>query len=657
MSSFSRRRLLHLFGTGTGLLLLEALPLGCSGEGPSPSRTSPDRDGPRPVVPDDTPGEVPDETPEVPDTTPPDAGREAPARFPASMNRASRSELDVDLIIVDGALPEDLYGHAFVVAALPWGDGSPIANGDGMMYRLDFGETQKVPLKTRISKTPCYWADRATVGSNLAFRNNGFVRMSQGLGTRNEANTAYLRMHDRLFVTFDGGRPYEIDPVTLELVTPVGWNREWVQGLPDILNNLAGGPFPTYFSTAHPYFDPNTSETFLINYTMAMGPVGNAKTFVMRWDGQGALERFEVVLEGGGQATIEMSAHQLSATKDYVLLMDTAFWVEGDQFLNPDAVKAEKPDTTLYVIKRRDLKAGVSKVTAKKVVIPREIAHFITNYENPGGKITLHCTHGSAWLASEWLRKNDVLAGSGGGVRQDLLGMLVCGSDMTPIARHVFDAETGTIEDSKLLFHDDFTWSVNLYAHRGTMGAPDEFEHLFWTSVGFQPELLTKRVYDLSRDYKYRSAALNRLPFNGGRAASLFRTNGKTMDRADIDGYVFPAGRAVSSPLFLPARGKDGSHEGYVLVTVCSDDKSTPSSTGDEFWIFDARDLAKGPVCRLAHPELNFGYTLHTTWMDEIKRRTATYHVPVREDFEPLVSKANAEVKALFERSVYPRYA
>jgi hypothetical protein len=33
--------------------------------------------------------------------------------------------------------------------------------------------------------------------------------------------------HDRLLVTYDAGRPYEIDTETLEIVTPVGANKEW----------------------------------------------------------------------------------------------------------------------------------------------------------------------------------------------------------------------------------------------------------------------------------------------------------------------------------------------------------------------------------------------------------------------------------------------
>ena len=43
--------------------------------------------------------------------------------------------------------------------------------------------------------------------------------------------------------------------------------------------------------------------------------------------------------------------------------------------------------------------------------------------------------------------------------------------------------------------------------------------------------------------------------------------------------------------------------------------------------------------------------------MKELRPRVATYQVPIREDYGPLIENESAEVRELFEREVYPRFA
>ena len=72
----------------------------------------------------------------------------------------------------------------------------------------------------------------------FAFKSLGFGRFSPILGLRNEANTAFLPFRtrtggQRLLITYDAGRPYELDPESLQLVTPVGNNAQWRAETPD----------------------------------------------------------------------------------------------------------------------------------------------------------------------------------------------------------------------------------------------------------------------------------------------------------------------------------------------------------------------------------------------------------------------------------------
>ncbi|MDR9404833.1 MAG: carotenoid oxygenase family protein, partial [Halothece sp. Uz-M2-17] len=203
---------------------------------------------------------------------------------PRSILQASRYELsDLSLEIVEGTLPTELRGHFFMVApvgsvnsgGLPHPDGDSVLNGDGMIYRLDFPGDGAVSVKTKLVTPPDYYADLATRPESpycdYGFRNRGIIRFSSALGFRNQLNTAFLPMPfpdtslQRLLVTYDGGRPYEVDTETLETVTPVGANLEWKPEL-----NWFNAPFQPFLSSAHPAFDGKTGEMFTVNYSRSL---------------------------------------------------------------------------------------------------------------------------------------------------------------------------------------------------------------------------------------------------------------------------------------------------------------------------------------------------------------------------------------------------
>ncbi|MFO0661650.1 MAG: carotenoid oxygenase family protein, partial [Polyangiaceae bacterium] len=169
---------------------------------------------------------------------------------------------------MEGKVPVDLGGYFFVTApvgtvetnGLPYDDPAHFLNGDGMVYRYGF-HNGTVKVRTRLSKPPCFYADLATkTGSPyeaLGFKNFGVARASLRLGARDYVNTAMMVMEmpgeiPRLFLTYDAGRPYEIDTESCEVVTPIGSNAEW---RPEGLEHL---PFTPNFSSAHPFADGHT---------------------------------------------------------------------------------------------------------------------------------------------------------------------------------------------------------------------------------------------------------------------------------------------------------------------------------------------------------------------------------------------------------------
>jgi carotenoid cleavage dioxygenase-like enzyme len=578
-------------------------------------------------------------------------GNNLPTTIPKSLLVCSREELDTKLDVVSGSLPTDWYGHLFINTPLPWADGTHVFNGDGMLYRLSLSD-QSVELRMRLLKTPCYYADIETKDTEHGFENAGLARISTSLGFRNQVNTSPVAMGKRLLVATDGGRPFEVDPVSLEVITPVGKQSEW----PSSGGTLVGDrPFDLQLSAAHPFYDTHTSELFTLCYGLPQ--TNNQWLELIRWDGEGALERWKVVNEKKEAILITQSAHQFTLTEDYILLMECAVLFEGEQLFDSSKSRAQLPETILYIIKRSDLKGDGKEdgksVVARKITIAREAAHITADYLNPDGKITIYLAHLSATDLSEWLRESDLQANNQQKVRQDLLGLFGCGTDIGWLGKHIIDAKEATLLDESVWVKDDeYTWSTLFYTHRGTMTS-DHFEHLYWMSLGFHPELVTNRLIDLYRDYPYRTVPVDQLPTTE-RNPALFRTN--TTNLQIEDGYKFPAGRIPTSPQFVPRKNSLADTDGYLICLVISDDTSTKGSSGDEFWVFDAANLAQGPLCRLAHSSLRLPFTLHTTWMETLEPRTSSYRISAREEYQDKVAKLSPELQQMFEKNIYPHF-
>ncbi|PZV84379.1 retinal pigment epithelial membrane protein [Algoriphagus aquaeductus] len=337
----------------------------------------------------------------------------------------SREEFEGTLEVKEGKLPEDIHGvfHvSFPVGSVNSGGlpfpkkkangednpeyGSPIMNGDGFVIQLDFNPNPNPKVKTKLMKTPCYYADEATKEGTkhhglMGFHNMGITRMSMVLGGRNQLNTATQpikfknQINGSLLATYDVGRPYVLDPKTLELVTPVGRAREWMTAQPP----MVPWPFGLIQTSAHPAFDPITQELFTVNYSKNKGsythleqslhhlkhnrhlfksklealanelvdhedteqvksrvnqffhhlndhvggkkhdpeePKGDVFMNLLLWKGEGALTSWTLSDQDGSKLAIYECMHQMGLTEDYIILTDCSFKFAMDMlFDNP----------------------------------------------------------------------------------------------------------------------------------------------------------------------------------------------------------------------------------------------------------------------------------------------------------------------------------
>src|SRR5262249_40385561 len=160
------------------------------------------------------------------------------------------------------------------------------------------------------------------------------------LGARDFLNTAFVPIAQpgqapRLLLTYDAGRPYEIDPLTLEVLGPMGAAAEWAAEV------FQSSPFPMILSAGHPFWDPPTRELFTISYgrsLASMGPhperigwlgpqlwshqggVPDSFTHLVRWNGAGALEHWQLLGPDGTEVQISQSVHQVAVTRNWIVL-------------------------------------------------------------------------------------------------------------------------------------------------------------------------------------------------------------------------------------------------------------------------------------------------------------------------------------------------
>ncbi|BBC26061.1 carotenoid oxygenase family protein [Pseudanabaena sp. ABRG5-3] len=392
---------------------------------------------------------------------------------------------------------EGLHGYVFFVGALfqsenkPKEYGTQLYTGDGMVYRLGF-ENGRAILKTRIMKTPCYYADLAIqhyCSENYqvpqswfakkypffsyweSFRNGGQARSSLTLGARNQLNTAFLRVGDRLWVTIDGGRPHEIDPDSLELIEPMGLIKDWLGIFPI---NSSKTIFDAHINSAHPAVDlskldskSKDQEIYTTNYSTGYNGWGNKTvnqwldklskrratketekkqmfgryTDLLRYcPNQKTLERWRLQLPDGNPVIVQQSLHQLAITENHIIMADISFRMEFSQIFAPFFfgflklsifnknyfkwvgsliqsvfLKPTPPMlfNNLYIAKRDQLKDNGGTIDAPKpltvqqVKIPLEISHFAADYIDSDDKITLHIGHSVGWDVTEWITRYD----------------------------------------------------------------------------------------------------------------------------------------------------------------------------------------------------------------------------------------------------------
>lgn len=266
-------------------------------------------------------------------------------------------------------------------------------DGDGMLHAVSFTD-QGVVYRNRYVRTPKYLAEtRANRIVKRSFGHNapGGIRKNIGRLPANCANTNLVYHGGKLLALWEGGRPWRLDPVTLETL-----------GEHDYDGQL--GRFNAF--SAHGKVNPRTGVYYNFGIRPSFSPRG-ALT------GKGAIDLYRIapsghLLEKGAFEVDFLSfCHDFALTEHYMIFFQSPIamtspvpWLAG--LIPFDRAIAWRPELGMKIYVVRTLDFQVEKVFT--VDEPFVAIHFSNAWEAGDGKIHVDLTRYEDFSVNEQLR-------------------------------------------------------------------------------------------------------------------------------------------------------------------------------------------------------------------------------------------------------------
>jgi hypothetical protein len=414
-------------------------------------------------------------------------------------------------------------------------------------------------------------------------------------GFSNAANTAPLPWGDRLFATWDVGRPVEVDPASLTFLGEVGDRASWG---PDALGHPV---LPMYPSTAHPVIDPARGCL----WTVVTNPITRALS-LLRYDGDGTRLGCWPLED----ATVPQSMHTIAQTRDWLVLIDCAFRADPKElFGTGERTVTTLTDAAMFLVRKDDLDATPSgqPVRVRRTELSPELNHYYGVWDDGDG-IRLVVEHTIDTDLAMAMRADDVDAW-GRPVDPALVGMYNHPMHHGVISEVLVDPETGRVQVEGTYQDPEVAYATQLSAiDWSTEGLTSPaVHHMLFT--GFRPDAISQRAVDLYAD-RIGPAGL---PGEEIPAALVTLARGGLTAKAS---HTFALDDYPTSPCFVPRRdgtgsryapGQPGGQDGWIVLPVLHDD-------GFRVELFDAGDIGVGPVAVLG-TDATMPFLIHSAWM------------------------------------------
>ncbi|MBD2128931.1 carotenoid oxygenase family protein [Microcoleus sp. ZQ-A2] len=546
-----------------------------------------------------------------------------------SVQNFTRSSIGQYEATISGAWPQELSGHIFVAAPYHQLGERHLFGGAGVTIRWDLApQNGKVKLLCkRVNTWDSFWQDLLP----LTWRQRAFFPARMSLfGIAEPANTGVVNMNGRLLLTADAGRYWEVDPVTLETITPVGYFDEHIISVPLSF-------FPMVANTAHPFYDPETGE--LISCELKCVPRPGqlfydmiSQVYITVWDGKGTLKHWE--LDG---TQLDGSPHTIILTEECAMIPDMPFQMGLTTLMGLKVPPTNAyPHTQVYIVDRKDLTAANYKVPARLVTFPGDSYHFLCNYRHNDGNIQMVAVQQGTISLTQSLEPSDVMHFTGKPYSEEYWGIPWMFGFDPGVLRKVAIGDGQVIQEEAFI-HPGW-YSTMLYtADPREQFTASGYSAIYQGYAGYWRDLICRRQYLAFRDHPNRILTDKKLPTHNlpsvlariplaedwkTLTAQLEKEQQEhperelpSLGREFIDFYVFPDDCLLDSIQYIP-QGK-----GYIFTKVFVGNHL-------EAWLFAADNLKNGPVAKLTLPDkVNFGFTLHSEYFEKLVSAPPSYRV------------------------------
>ncbi len=500
---------------------------------------------------------------------------------------------DHNMRVTYGAWPQDIGGEIFISAPHPdtFGGSHPFY-GDGMTYRLSLQQnTFGAPVNEFAWRQRRIDSPSARLRSKRpdVFRST-MVGMHSPFGMTNAANTAPLVWNDRLFMTWDVGRPTEVDPHSLTYLGEVGDRKDW-----RVFEAFPQPILPMVRSTAHPVIDPDRNVMWTVNSE-------GGQLRIVRYTGEGSVQSWPVT-----DAIIPQTMHSITQTREWIIVADCAFKIEPQVIFGGKRTVPTNHEAPVYLIRKDELEATApgQPVTCKRFEIAPETNHYYAIYDDSDGvKVVFEHTENSDIAMTQDLGAIDALGRPCDPKLRGLYGFPMSPDRTTMIQ---FDPHAGVVTQHAELLDASQLWTRQLSALDYSTEGMSKPTARHSVHHGWRPEAITQEMVDLYKDRVDRSLWPT-------EETPPLLASASMPDLQLTATHAFKMDDFPTSPIYVPrtGHGSPGGDDGYIVVPVINDD-------GFRVELFDAAAVGKGPIATLTASNMNVPFVLHSAWMPEAK--------------------------------------
>ncbi len=527
--------------------------------------------------------------------------------MPAPRSLTTTPHRNFELELVAGEWPRDIRGDVLYSSPLN-GHGLPYAIFDwGAMCRLSLepGARGAGPGRFAWQSVPIQTPGKRLFDRHPEQFSSGPTGYNSPFGPANAANTAPLPWGDRLFATWDAGRPVELHPDTLEFVAEVGHVDTWGgSSMP------MGGVLPFLLSSAHPVADPDRDCLWTVKLEPTMEPSFGMRPSIVRWDRADGTQVRHWPLDG---ISFAGSVHTLSQTRDWVILCDSGnYKADLDEMLGGERTVTIDGEVPVWLV-RKDALEGLpsgTPVTPECFTMSPPGGHYYARWDDTDGVSVV-------WEGMDlmdlglYMRPDDVDV-NGRPVEASAVGLYNMAMAPETILEVTFDPTSGKVLEQGS-FKEDWTFNLQLSAMDWSLEGTSRptLHHVVYQ--GCRPGSISARAAAMYED----RIDLDLLREETPGALCSFRRG--SMELAARWEYANTADH-ITSPTFAPrdagsvasastyAGSDPGGHDGYVVQPVCNDD-------GLRIELFDAARVSAGPIATLMGTNREtIPLILHSAW-------------------------------------------